>query len=156
MRLKVSLLYPLSSSRSSAPAPFHYVPAFIDKHFRLQDKSLASTYNGPIDVVRQIVRKDGILGLYAGMEATFWRYVNPPRRCSMCGLTSHCAAAGTCGGMAATSDLSSRSSRCFQELRYITTLVPRSGSLNAPSDTSGRTLEQFCIGNCWRFCRNGH
>jgi hypothetical protein len=26
--------------------------------------------------VRQIVRKDGILGLYAGMEATFWRYVD--------------------------------------------------------------------------------
>lgn len=45
---------------------------------RLQDKSLASTYNGPIDVVRQVVRKDGILGLYAGMEATFWRCVNPP------------------------------------------------------------------------------
>ena len=45
-------------------------------HCRLQDKTLASTYSGPIDVVRQIVRKDGILGLYAGMEATFWRYVN--------------------------------------------------------------------------------
>jgi solute carrier family 25 2-oxodicarboxylate transporter 21 len=42
-------------------------------HCRLQDKSLASTYSGPLDVVRQIVRKDGILGLYAGMEATFWR-----------------------------------------------------------------------------------
>jgi solute carrier family 25 (mitochondrial 2-oxodicarboxylate transporter), member 21 len=43
---------------------------------RLQDKSLASTYSGPLDVVRQIVRKDGILGLYAGMEATFWRCVS--------------------------------------------------------------------------------
>lgn len=45
-------------------------------HCRLQDKALASTYSGPLDVVRQIVRKDGILGLYAGMEATFWRYVD--------------------------------------------------------------------------------
>lgn len=47
--------------------------------FRLQDKSLASAYSGPLDVVRQVVRRDGILGLYAGMEATFWRYVNPAR-----------------------------------------------------------------------------
>ncbi|THH08241.1 hypothetical protein EW146_g9054 [Bondarzewia mesenterica] len=39
----------------------------------LQDKS--STYAGPIDVVKQIVRNDGLLGLYAGMEATFWRHV---------------------------------------------------------------------------------
>jgi solute carrier family 25 2-oxodicarboxylate transporter 21 len=39
---------------------------------RLQDKT--STFAGPIDVVKQIVRKEGILGLYAGMEATFWRW----------------------------------------------------------------------------------
>ena len=45
-------------------------------HVRLQDKALASTYNGPLDVVRQVVRKEGIFGLYAGMEATFWRYVD--------------------------------------------------------------------------------
>ena len=59
-----------------------YAPSFLlfnalsqTNRCRLQDKSLASTYSGPLDVVRQIVRKDGILGLYAGMEATFWRYV---------------------------------------------------------------------------------
>lgn len=38
---------------------------------RLQDKN--STYKGPIDVVKQVVRKDGLLGLYVGMESTFWR-----------------------------------------------------------------------------------
>ena len=38
---------------------------------RLQDKS--STYAGPMDVVRRIVKSHGVLGLYAGMEATFWR-----------------------------------------------------------------------------------
>jgi hypothetical protein len=38
----------------------------------LQDKK--STYAGPMEVVRKIVAKDGLLGLYAGMEATFWRY----------------------------------------------------------------------------------
>ncbi|KAI0301351.1 mitochondrial carrier domain-containing protein [Russula brevipes] len=42
---------------------------------KLQDKALASTYSGPLDVVRRVVRKDGILGLYAGMEATFWRHL---------------------------------------------------------------------------------
>jgi len=40
---------------------------------RLQDKS--STYAGPIDVVKQIVKNEGLLGMYAGMEATFWRHV---------------------------------------------------------------------------------
>jgi solute carrier family 25 2-oxodicarboxylate transporter 21 len=38
---------------------------------RMQDK--ASTFKGPIDVVRHIIRKDGMLGMYAGMESTFWR-----------------------------------------------------------------------------------
>lgn len=40
---------------------------------RLQDKS--STFAGPIDVVRQTIRHEGVLGLYSGMEATFWRHV---------------------------------------------------------------------------------
>ena len=60
---------------------------FHADHCRLQDKALASTYSGPIDVVRQIVRKDGILGLYAGMEATFWRYVDLPYYRSGASLT---------------------------------------------------------------------
>lgn len=38
---------------------------------RLQDK--ASTFAGPVDVLKQIVRKEGLLGLYVGMESTFWR-----------------------------------------------------------------------------------
>lgn len=40
---------------------------------KLQDKK--STFKGPIDVVKRIVANDGLLGLYAGFEATFWRYV---------------------------------------------------------------------------------
>jgi hypothetical protein len=31
-------------------------------------------YAGPIDVVKQIIRKEGMLGLYTGMESTFWRF----------------------------------------------------------------------------------
>lgn len=40
---------------------------------RLQDKN--SLYKGPLDVLSQIVKADGLLGLYAGLEPTFWRYV---------------------------------------------------------------------------------
>lgn len=52
---------------------FGAVLACLTTFIRLQDKN--SVYAGPMDVVRQIVKKDGILGLYAGMEATFWRQV---------------------------------------------------------------------------------
>ncbi|GAA5923386.1 hypothetical protein JCM3775_007523 [Rhodotorula graminis] len=40
---------------------------------RLQDKN--STYKGPMDVVGQIIKKEGLLGMYAGLEPTFWRHV---------------------------------------------------------------------------------
>jgi solute carrier family 25 (mitochondrial 2-oxodicarboxylate transporter), member 21 len=43
--------------------------------YRLQDKS--STYAGPLDVLKKVVHKEGLLGLYVGMESTFWRYVTP-------------------------------------------------------------------------------
>lgn len=42
---------------------------------RLQDKAQAHLYKGPMDVVSKIVKTDGLLGLYAGMESTFWRHV---------------------------------------------------------------------------------
>jgi hypothetical protein len=47
----------------------------MDDH-RLQDKALVSTYSGLLDVVQQVVRKEGIFGLYASMEATLWRCVD--------------------------------------------------------------------------------
>ncbi|KZT58155.1 organic acid transporter [Calocera cornea HHB12733] len=40
---------------------------------RLQDKS--SVFKGPADALAQIVRKEGILGIYTGMESTFWRHL---------------------------------------------------------------------------------
>ena len=47
-------------------------PPFLAKsNYRLQDKT--STFAGPMDVVKQVIKKEGVLGLYAGMEATFWR-----------------------------------------------------------------------------------
>lgn len=30
-----------------------------------------------MDVLKTIVKKDGLLGLYVGMESTFWRYAFP-------------------------------------------------------------------------------
>ncbi|CBQ69406.1 probable ODC2-Mitochondrial 2-oxodicarboxylate carrier [Sporisorium reilianum SRZ2] len=42
---------------------------------RLQDKAQAHLYTGPMDVVSKIVKADGVLGLYAGLESTFWRHV---------------------------------------------------------------------------------
>lgn len=42
---------------------------------RLQDRNSAGKYKGPLDCVAQIIRNEGILGMYNGMEATFWRYV---------------------------------------------------------------------------------
>ncbi|KAH9984844.1 mitochondrial carrier domain-containing protein [Russula vinacea] len=59
---------------AGATESFVVVPFELVK-IKLQDKSLASAYSGPLDVVRQVVRRDGILGLYAGMEATFWRHL---------------------------------------------------------------------------------
>lgn len=39
---------------------------------RLQDKK--STFAGPADVIRKTIAKSGPLGLYSGMESTFWRH----------------------------------------------------------------------------------
>ncbi|THH29977.1 hypothetical protein EUX98_g4216 [Antrodiella citrinella] len=62
----------LTGSSAGATESVVVVPFELVK-IKLQDK--ASTFAGPMDVVRQIVRKDGVLGLYAGMEATFWRHL---------------------------------------------------------------------------------
>ncbi|MCO5589534.1 hypothetical protein L7F22_043502 [Adiantum nelumboides] len=56
------------------------VEAFVTVPFelvkiKLQDKAQAHLYKGPIDVVKQIVARDGILGMYSGLESTFWRHV---------------------------------------------------------------------------------
>ncbi|KAG6910449.1 hypothetical protein DXG01_010374 [Tephrocybe rancida] len=51
---------------------FVVVPFELVK-IKLQDKT--STFKGPMDVVKQVIKKEGVLGLYAGMESTFWRHV---------------------------------------------------------------------------------
>lgn len=39
---------------------------------RLQDKS--TNFAGPMDVIRHAARTEGVMSLYKGMEATFWRH----------------------------------------------------------------------------------
>jgi len=62
----------LTGCSAGATESFVVVPFELVK-IKLQDKT--STFAGPIDVVKQVIRKDGVLGLYAGMEATFWRHL---------------------------------------------------------------------------------
>lgn len=62
----------LTGCSAGATESFVVVPFELVK-IKLQDK--ASTFKGPIDVVKHIVRKDGVLGLYYGMESTFWRHL---------------------------------------------------------------------------------
>jgi len=62
----------LTGCSAGATESFVVVPFELVK-IKLQDKK--STFKGPIDVVKQIVAKEGPLGLYAGMESTFWRHV---------------------------------------------------------------------------------
>ena len=51
-----------------------------------------------MDVLTQIVRKEGLLGLYAGMESTFWRLGQRPRTHPIM-TCSFVRSLGTFGGM---------------------------------------------------------
>ncbi|KIY68161.1 mitochondrial carrier [Cylindrobasidium torrendii FP15055 ss-10] len=62
----------LTGCSAGATESFVVVPFELVK-IKLQDKS--STFAGPMDVVKQIIKKEGVLGLYAGMESTFWRHL---------------------------------------------------------------------------------
>ena len=73
---KVLSLYHLNLSRSSQSLLFLRKTSLSNCQMssRLQDKM--STFKGPMEVLKQVIRKDGPLGLYAGMESTFWRYID--------------------------------------------------------------------------------
>jgi len=62
----------LTGCSAGATESFVVVPFELVK-IKLQDKT--STFKGPMDVLKQIIRKHGLFGLYAGMESTFWRHV---------------------------------------------------------------------------------
>jgi solute carrier family 25 2-oxodicarboxylate transporter 21 len=62
----------LTGCSAGATESFVVVPFELVK-IKLQDKS--SKFAGPMDALRSIVSKGGLLGLYAGMESTFWRHL---------------------------------------------------------------------------------
>jgi solute carrier family 25 2-oxodicarboxylate transporter 21 len=68
MTQKLSILTGCSAGVTES---FVVVPFELVK-IKLQDK--ASTFAGPMDALKYIVKKDGLLGLYSGMEATMWRH----------------------------------------------------------------------------------
>lgn len=63
----------LTGATAGATESFVVVPFELVK-IRLQDKS--SKYKGMIDVFQAIVRQEGLLALYNGLEATLWRHIS--------------------------------------------------------------------------------
>lgn len=64
----------LNGACAGATESFIVVPFELVK-IRLQDKSKAHLYNGPIDVLAKTVKSEGVLALYNGLEATLWRHI---------------------------------------------------------------------------------
>ena len=63
----------LTGATAGATESFVVVPFELVK-IRLQDRASAGKYRGAADAVVKIVREEGILALYNGLEATLWRY----------------------------------------------------------------------------------
>lgn len=64
----------LTGATAGATESFVVVPFELVK-IRLQDKAQAHKYNGMIDVVTKIVKEEGLLAMYNGLEATLWRHI---------------------------------------------------------------------------------
>lgn len=64
----------LTGASAGATESFVVVPFELVK-IRLQDKTSAGKYSGPVDVVKHIVKNEGILAMYNGLESTLWRHI---------------------------------------------------------------------------------
>ena len=64
----------LTGATAGATEAFVVVPFELVK-IRLQDKASAGKYSGGLDVVSKIVRQEGPLALYNGLESTMWRHI---------------------------------------------------------------------------------
>ena len=64
----------LTGASAGATEAFVVVPFELVK-IRLQDRAQAAKYNGMIDCVTKIIRQEGVLTLYQGLESTIWRHV---------------------------------------------------------------------------------
>lgn len=64
----------LTGATAGATESFVVVPFELVK-IRLQDRASAGKYNGPMDCLLKIVRQEGPLALYNGLESTMWRHI---------------------------------------------------------------------------------
>ena len=64
----------LTGASAGATEAFVVVPFELVK-IRLQDRASAGRYNGPFDAVLKIMKQEGPLALYNGLESTIWRHV---------------------------------------------------------------------------------
>lgn len=64
----------LTGATAGATEAFVVVPFELVK-IRLQDRASAGKYTGMIDAVTKIVKHEGPLALYNGLESTLWRHI---------------------------------------------------------------------------------
>lgn len=64
----------LTGATAGATEAFVVVPFELVK-IRLQDRASAGKYTGMIDAVTKIIRYEGPLALYNGLESTLWRHI---------------------------------------------------------------------------------
>lgn len=64
----------LTGATAGATEAFVVVPFELVK-IRLQDRASAGKYTGMTDVVTKIVKQEGPLALYNGLESTLWRHI---------------------------------------------------------------------------------
>ncbi|KFY84050.1 hypothetical protein V500_09675 [Pseudogymnoascus sp. VKM F-4518 (FW-2643)] len=64
----------LTGATAGATEAIVVVPFELVK-IRLQDKSSAGKYTGAVDCVAKIVKQEGPLALYNGLESTMWRHI---------------------------------------------------------------------------------
>lgn len=64
----------LTGATAGATEAFIVVPFELVK-IRLQDKAQAHKYSGMLDCVQKIIRQEGPLTLYQGLESTMWRHI---------------------------------------------------------------------------------
>ncbi len=64
----------LTGATAGATESFVVVPFELVK-IRLQDRAQASKYSGMVDCLTKIIRHEGPLALYNGLESTLWRHI---------------------------------------------------------------------------------
>ena len=64
----------LTGASAGATESFVVVPFELVK-IRLQDRASAGKYTGMIDCVAKIVKEEGPLAMYNGLESTLWRHI---------------------------------------------------------------------------------